>query len=70
MDEQGCVDVGKLKKDIVFKKLLDDGWKCTIISAHAEELFPDLIDFIQRAKHAHNSIASESSETEVCVSIK
>ncbi len=69
MDDQGKIDVGKLKKDFVFKQLLEKGWKCTIINYHAEEIFPSLPDFIQRAKNAHNSIASESSETQVCVSI-
>ena len=69
MDEQGNIDVGKLKKDFVFKKLLEKGWRCMVIDGHAEELIPGLPDFIQRAKNAHNSIASEASETEVCVSI-
>ena len=69
MDDQGKIDVGKLKNDFVFKQLLEKGWKCTIINYHAEEIFPSLPDFIQRAKNAHNSIASESSETQVCVSI-
>ena len=67
MDEQGNIDVGKLKKDFVFKKLLEKGWRCMVIDGHAEELIPGLPDFIQRAKNAHNSIASEASETEVCV---
>ena len=69
MDEQGNIDVGKLKKDFVFKKLLEKGWRCMVIDGHAEELIPGLPDFMQRAKNAHNSIASEASETEVCVSI-
>ena len=69
MDEQGCLDAGKIKKDFVFKKLLETGWKCIVINAQAEELFPGLPDFIQRAKNAHNTIASESSEIEVCVSM-
>ena len=69
MDDQGKIDVGKLKNDFVFKKLLEEGWTCTIISYHAEEMFPSLPDFIQRAKNAHNSIASESSEIQICLSI-
>ena len=62
MDDQGKIDVGKLKNDFVFKQLLEKGWKCTIISYHAEEMFPSLPDFIQRATNAHNSIGVSINE--------
>ena len=36
MDDQGKIDVGKLKKDFVFKRLLEKGLKCTIINYYAD----------------------------------
>ena len=38
MDEKGYLDAGKLKRDFVFKKLLENGWNCIVINAHAEEI--------------------------------
>ena len=63
------IDQQLLKTDKVFKKLLEQGWMCTVIHYQAQELYPELPGFIQRAKNATNSVAGESTELEVMVSI-
>ena len=65
----GCVDLEKLKKDPVSKKLLEEGWPCKIIHTRAEELYPGLADFIQRVCNATNKCASDTSELEVLMTI-
>ena len=65
----GCVDIEKLKKDPVFKKLLEDGWPCRIIHSRAEERHPGLADFNQRACNATDSVATDCSELEVLMAM-
>ena len=65
----GVIDLESIKLDGVFKKMLEEGWDWEVVDAEAEEIWPDLPDFLQRALNAGNSVASEASELEIMASI-
>ena len=64
-DHENKIDVAKLRRDKAFAEMLDKGWEYTKISWEAEERYPKLCAFIQRAMNASNTVACDASELEV-----
>ena len=60
-DEDGKIDIAKLKKNLVMKELLEKGWTWQLVHWKAEELYPGLAAFLQRALNA----GKEMTEFEV-----
>ncbi len=46
----GGIDAAKLRRDPVFKIMLDEGWEWVVLTSTVEERFPKLSDCLQRAK--------------------
>ena len=68
-DEDGNIDIAKLKKNPVMKELLEKGWTWQVITWKAEERYPGLAAFLQRALNAGNSVPNDMSEFEVMLCI-
>ena len=68
-DESGNVDLQRLYKNEVFKKMLTVGWRWVIIPAWVDEKFPKLADIGQKALNSSNSVASIVGEIETAKAI-
>ena len=69
IDGDGMLSYEKAAKDKVFKIMLDKGWTFLVIPSCVEEKFPSLPNLAQRALNASSSVANQSNELEVAMTI-
>ena len=69
LNDDGALNQLAAEKDPVLKKIMTEGYTWSVISYRAEEIWPALPDFLQRALNAGNSIAADSSELEIMASM-
>ena len=68
-DRAGRIDIGKLKANPSFAKMLEKGWKWKIFYAELDDAFPDFAKLAQRALNASNSIRQDPSEIELACQV-
>ena len=68
-NDEGLIDVEKIKKDRAFKTMIEVGWKWTIVRAIVDREFPGFSKLAQRALNTSNHIATEVGELETCCTV-
>ena len=68
-NDNGCIAVDALKRDVEFKAMLEEGWAFCILPWQVEVTWPTLPEFGQRALNAANAVASDATEWEVAITM-
>ena len=68
-DSYGNIDVGKLRRDVVFAGMIDCGWDWWIVPHIVDKEVPAFADTAQKALNASNHVASLVGEVEVAKTI-
>merc|ERR1712039_1075077 len=63
-DDQGKLNVAKLKQNPQFKIMIEDGWSWTIIPAGVDELFPAFAKLAMKALNTGNHVGIAQGELE------
>ena len=66
-DDEGRIDVNKLKKNKQYKEMIDDGWDWTAVPHSVDLLFPEFAKVAQRALNVSNHVSQTTGELETCV---
>ena len=69
MDTDGRLHLSVFGKDAEFAEMVNEGWTVLVLPADAEDAWPWLPDFIQRAANSSHSVQSTASELEVAASM-
>ena len=68
-NDNGCIAVDALKRDVEFKAMLEEGCVFCILPWQVEVTWPTLLEFGQRALNAANALASDATEWEVAITM-
>ena len=67
--DDGTIDVQKIKKNKEFKAMLEEGWTWTIVSHEVDEEFPLFAKVAQQALNVSNHVSTEVGELETAVTL-
>ena len=68
-DSQGKINIGFLKMQPHYRKMLEEGWSFLQISWKVEAAWPSSPDMLQRALNANNDVHSSPTEIEGMVTV-
>ena len=68
-DDQGRISVEVLKRDVEYKRMLEDGWEFLVLPWQVEATWPNLRELGQRELNAANSVATDATEWVVAITM-
>ena len=68
-DDNGYLNVYKLKQNAEFKAMIEEGWEWTIVPAAVDEYFPMFAKVAQKALNTANHVGIEMGELETQITL-
>ena len=68
-DDDGNIDIRKLRKNAEFRAMLDEGWPWTVMSSAVDIAFPAFAKVAQKALNVNNHVAQKTGELEMALGL-
>ena len=68
-DDDGNIDIRKLRKNAEFRAMLDEGWPWTVMSSTVDIAFPAFAKVAQKALNVNNHVAQKTGELEMALGL-